>query len=694
MPTIKQWYSRGTIFILCLVYSILSGFSQSVGINATGSAPNSVAGLDVDFPSKGVLIPRVALTSTTSFAPLASHVAGMLIYNTAATGDVTPGFYYNDGTKWIAGIPSGNSTGDMLYWTGTTWARIPTGTAGQFLQMGANGVPFWSGASFASLTTTAASLITATTASTGANITADGGSAILTRGVCYATTSGPTTANSILTASPATGTGTFTSNLTGLTRATTYYVRAYATNNSLTTYGNEVSFTTLPLAPTVSTTTAASSVGPTSAVSGGNVTNDGGATLAERGVCYATTSTPTIANSKVIDPAPGVGTFVSNISGLTANTLYYVRAYATNSVGTSYAGQISFTSLASVTTASITNVTPTTASGGGTVTSTGTVTARGVCWSTSTGPTVALTTKTNDGTATGAYVSNITGLTANTLYYVRAYATNAGGTVYGTELTFTTLAPTAPFIASTTAITSITSTSAASGGAITSDGGSAITAKGVCWSTSPNPVLGAGNFTSNGTGTTTFTSSITGLTPNTTYYVRAYATNAIGTGYGPSDVVFTTCATPIYTIGQALQGGIVVFVDCTGQHGLIAATVDQGTAAWGCSTVLVGTTQTYGTGRTNTTAILAACATRPIAASLASSYTGGGYSDWFLPSGAELQYVMAQWSVLGLTNVATYLSSSENGVNNVSAYYVNAGTVYSSAAVKTYATNVRAVRYF
>ena len=88
-----------------------------------------------------------------------------------------------------------------------------------------------------------------------------------------------------------------------------------------------------------------------------------------------------------------------------------------------------------------------------------------------------------------------------------------------------------PPVVSTTAVTDITTTGATSGGNITSDGGAPVTARGVCWDTAVNPVVG-GNCTDDGTGTGTFTSTIAGLLPSTRYHVRAYATNAVGTGYG------------------------------------------------------------------------------------------------------------------------------------------------------------------
>ncbi len=93
-------------------------------------------------------------------------------------------------------------------------------------------------------------------------------------------------------------------------------------------------------------------------------------------------------------------------------------------------------------------------------------------------------------------------------------------------------------VVTTSDISNITETTSASGGDITSDGGSAVTARGICWNKDNVPTI-SNNKTSNGTGLGSFTSAITGLSPNTTYNVRAYATNSAGTGYGNS-IQFTT----------------------------------------------------------------------------------------------------------------------------------------------------------
>jgi uncharacterized protein (TIGR02145 family) len=101
----------------------------------------------------------------------------------------------------------------------------------------------------------------------------------------------------------------------------------------------------------------------------------------------------------------------------------------------------------------------------------------------------------------------------------------------------------------TNTISSITSSTAQSGGNITSDGGATITARGLVWSTSTNPTIALSTKTTDGSGTGTFTSNITGLTPNTTYYVRAYATNSVGTAYG-NEMNFTTL--PITTVDSTI----------------------------------------------------------------------------------------------------------------------------------------------
>jgi formylglycine-generating enzyme required for sulfatase activity len=293
------------------------------------------------------------------------------------------------------------------------------------------------------VTTTAVTNITTTGATSGGNVTSDGGASVTARGVCWSTSTNPTTSNS--KTNDGSGTGSFVSSLTGLSASTTYHVRAYAINSVGTSYGSDVSFKTPASQPTV-TTTAVSGITATTATSGGNVTSDGGATVTARGVCWSTSANPTTSNSKTTNGS-GTGSFTSSITGLNPNTTYHVRAYATNSVGTSYGSDISFTTVASttkptVTTTAVSGITATTATSGGNVTSDGgaSVTARGVCWSTLANPTTS-NSKTTNGTGTGSFISNLTGLSPSTTYHVRAYATNSVGTSYGSDITFTTSSP-------------------------------------------------------------------------------------------------------------------------------------------------------------------------------------------------------------------------------------------------------------
>ncbi len=198
--------------------------------------------------------------------------------------------------------------------------------------------------------------------------------------------------------------------------------------------------------------------------------------------------------------------------------------------------------LPKVTTLAATNITPGNAETGGNVTSEGEspVTDRGVVWDTIPKPTIELQTKKSEGTGIGSFKTMIFPLNYLTTYYVRAYATNSQGTAYGNEISFKTPA-TGPYL-ETSAVTNVTSTSAVCGGRIFEDGGASVTARGVIWSTSNSFNIGSPNKTTDGAGTGTYVSTITGLTPSTKYYVIAYATNSAANGLGSPVREFTTRA--------------------------------------------------------------------------------------------------------------------------------------------------------
>ncbi|MEI7831490.1 MAG: hypothetical protein WCI31_17045 [Prolixibacteraceae bacterium] len=292
------------------------------------------------------------------------------------------------------------------------------------------------------LSTSQFSNVTSSTATVVGFVVASG-DGIKEKGVCYNTEATPTITNSKVAFTGTTTTATYNVNLSGLAYATTYYARAYATGLDGTFYGEEVTFTTLPVLSTV-TTTAISAITGNAATGGGNVTVSGGAEITARGICYSNTNlTPTVADTKTSD-SKGTGAFISALTGLKGNTTYNVRAYAINSVGTSYGAVVSFKTLVDlpvVTTTDATAVTKTGAASGGNVTydGGGTISAKGLAWSTSANPTIS-GTKIDGGTGLGAFVSNLTGLVKNTVYHVRAYATNTAGTSYGSDIQFTTVA--------------------------------------------------------------------------------------------------------------------------------------------------------------------------------------------------------------------------------------------------------------
>ena len=274
----------------------------------------------------------------------------------------------------------------------------------------------------------------------------------------------------------------------------------------------------------------------------------------------------------------------------------------------------------------------------------------GVCWSTVSGAETAAAggNFTTDGT-NGVINSTITGLTANTKYYVKAYIITQLDTTYSTELSFTTDPPSIPALTTTPAGTPVPSNKAISGGTITDSGGLAITQKGVCWSaTQGAETAGAGGtFTIDGTGSTSFSSILKILTPNTTYWAKAYATNTLGTGYG-NEIAFTTSG-PVPSVIA------------------IPSSLNFGTANYG-STPPVQPYSLSGTYLTPATGSITA--TAPAGYTISLSPASGFGTTLSIPYSN---------STLSATNVYVRLSTSAYGVFNGAVYHTGGGTTTQTA---------------
>ncbi len=282
-----------------------------------------------------------------------------------------------------------------------------------------------------------------TTATIIGEVTDESGAAVTERGVCWDVTPIPSTSGNHLNSG--TGTGTFSVALSDLAVGQKYYVRAYAINEKGTAYGDTLSFITGDAVKPTVTTAGITNIDWRTATGGGEVTNDGDATVTERGICWSTEHDPEIGDGHTSN-GTGLGHFDADLSGLTAGTTYYVRAYAKNQAGIGYGNEVTFETrspeLPTVTTSAVIDISSTTAKGGGNVTSDGgvDVTDRGICWSTNPNPEITDSHASN-GTGMGTFTVNMSGLTEGMTYYVRAYATNSKGTSYGDEKTFSPFDP-------------------------------------------------------------------------------------------------------------------------------------------------------------------------------------------------------------------------------------------------------------
>jgi hypothetical protein len=492
----------------------------------------------------------------------------------------------------------------------------------------------------ATLNTLAATTVTSSSAVFNGKITFEGTPPYTTRGFVYSTSSMPTLENTISNLTVQVNTTTdFSATASNLTVGQTYHVRVYAINTTGTAYSsNEVLVTPSMSLPQVSTQNATDkNLSAGTITLNGTIVSVGDPAYTERGFVYGLVHNPTVDdNTKKIVSGSGAGIFSSNLTGLTTGNLYYVRAYATNSQGTAYGTEISFSTaavLATLSTDSVDNVNRNLGSArfNGTILTLGDppYTERGFVYGLVHNPTIEDDTKkTVSGSVAGAFSSNITGLVINNLYYVRAYATNVGGIVYGNEITcdLNAVSPTLTTEAVSN-IVSTTTTTATFNGTIVSIGDPAYTERGFVYGTNPNPTITDTKVIVSGEGTGQFLSNVTGLTTQTTYYVRAYAIANNTTFYG-TQVNF---ALGYYVMLQA-SGLMVQATDITGNSPGYLSTVN----------------------------------------SLCDNSTLAGYTDWRLPTQNELAILYNNRIVIGgftTSGTITYYWSS-TVYNNSSGHWV------------------------
>lgn len=586
------------------------------------------------------------------------------------------------------------------------------------------------------VTTGAASSITPNAAVCAGNITATGCTAVTGYGIEYSTSSGFANGSGTQVASSNLAAGSFSSSLSGLTPATTYYYKAYATNGGGTSYGTEQFFVTGSLVPTLSATSLTgfgnictnTTAGPNSfTITGTDLTNASITVGPLSGFSFSTTAGGTYTASLNLTQAGGAYSqqiFVkfspTAVQSYNGNIPVAGGGAPTINVTASGAG---VNTTASVTTGAASSITTVAAVCAGSITATGctAVTAYGIEYSTISGFTPGTGTQVSSSNLSGgSFSSSLSGLSPNTTYYYLAYATNAGGTAYGTQLNFTTLSLTPTLVATslagfgnvcvntvagpnmfsitgsalnTTNVTvgplsgftfsttsggtytaslnlvqpggtftqdvyvkfspvavvsyngnipvagggaasitvaasgagvntapsvttglasAITGISATAAGSITATGCSAVTVYGIEYSTTNGFVNGTGTqVTSSNISAGNFSANLSGLSPATTYYYKAYATNGGGTTWG-SQLSFVT-ATPGLSATTLTAFGAICLNTAAGPNSFTITGTNLGT-----SNVTVGPLAGY---------TFSTTAGGTYTASLSLTQPGGGYSQ-------------------------------------------------------------------
>ena len=396
--------------------------------------------------------------------------------------------------------------------------------------------------------------ITCCSAVSGGNFSSTDDVEIKSKGLCWSIQSQPTIEDSKVFSE---GTdGDFSVEITNLKANTVYYVRSFVLINKVYYYGDEKEFSTVFKLPTISFSKLGL-ITDSSFYFESNASDDGGDEITEKGFCFSKLKEPTVWDDKISN-GKGLGVISGNALNLMPSTVYFAKAYAISSVGVVYGDEIELITaakstipekietndgaiLAKLKTELVEGVTQNEATisvtikeGGGTD-----IFEKGVCWAESSSPTIN-GTKQLEGSGEESFTSIINGLNPSTRYYLRSYAINEKGVAYGNQIIINTKSiivepansdSISLAIVIGEEVTLITNKGAVSGGVISSDGGSEITEKGICWSQSTAPSV-YDSKNNEGVGNSAFKSEINSLLPSTKYFVRAYVITSVGVAYG------------------------------------------------------------------------------------------------------------------------------------------------------------------
>jgi hypothetical protein len=405
-----------------------------------------------------------------------------------------------------------------------------------------------------------------TSATLGGRVTGDGGETVDECGVVWSDAPAPDLSDindfSATAASCATG-ANFTVAAGSLTTGTTYYFRSYATNAVGTAYSAEEGSFVPSGPPALNATVDLGTVTDTQALLGGNITDNGGSAITAVGIYWDTIGTDPRTDGIHVPMTVGDPSFSQIVTNLPPDSTIYFLAYATNGAGTTDSTIINFlTDPGAPTmdpTPTVDNIVANGADLGGTISADGGGANLdcGVEWTTVPGEpyesSQSFEGAPNNGTCVEGvpFAVTVSGLTSGQTYHFRAWATSVAGSDVSNPASFV---PQAVPIVTAAAELNVTHNSADLGGNVTSDEGSAVSAKGIVWDTIPiqaDPTLQpTATFVPMGSGIGSFVQTVS-LPSGQTIYFEAYATNGAGTSYSNDNRSFTTLTEPTIQASNA-----------------------------------------------------------------------------------------------------------------------------------------------